>query len=338
MVEKPRVRNIIELARIAGVSPGTVSRALSGTGMISQKTRERIKALAREHDFRPNVMARNLRIQRTGAIGVVVPLGHETSQHISDPFFISMLGYLADQLTERGYDLMLSRVIPQREDWLDQIIDTGRIDGLILLGQSDQTATLERIAARYLPMVVWGGYRPGQNYCSVGSDNRIGGKLAAAHLIARGCRSIAFFGDPRAVEIVQRFEGVKDALREAGISEQQLSQFPAHLTAEVAQPRIVEWIERTGKLPDGIVAASDVVAMTTIRVLAEHGISVPADIKIIGYDDLPLAQHTMPQLTTIRQNFQAGATHLVDLLLRRIGGEETESVVMTPELVVRAST
>jgi DNA-binding LacI/PurR family transcriptional regulator len=79
-----RIRNIKELAELAGVSAGTVSRALTDTGLISEKTRERIKALAREHDFRPNLMARNLRIQKTGAIGVVIPLGHETGQHISD--------------------------------------------------------------------------------------------------------------------------------------------------------------------------------------------------------------------------------------------------------------
>ena len=101
MTERPRIRNIADLAKIAGVSPGTVSRALSGAGLISQKTRDRIQALAREHEFRPNIMARNLRIQRTGAIGVLIPLGHETGQHISDPFFITMLGLLADALTQR---------------------------------------------------------------------------------------------------------------------------------------------------------------------------------------------------------------------------------------------
>jgi DNA-binding LacI/PurR family transcriptional regulator len=107
LTDKPRIRNINDLAKLAGVSAGTVSRALSDTGLISEKTRERIKALAREHDFRPNIMARNLRIQKTGAIGVVIPLGHDPGQHISDPFFITMLGLLADELTEKGYDLVL---------------------------------------------------------------------------------------------------------------------------------------------------------------------------------------------------------------------------------------
>ena len=137
MNTKARIRNISDLAKIAGVSPGTVSRALSDTGLISQKTRDRIKALAREYDFRPNIMARNLRIQKTGAIGVVIPLGHETGQHISDPFFIEMFGRLADEITERDYQVLLCRVTKTSEGWLDKIIQSQRQDGIIIVGQSD---------------------------------------------------------------------------------------------------------------------------------------------------------------------------------------------------------
>ncbi len=337
MDEKPRVRNIIELARIAGVSPGTVSRALSGTGMISQKTRDRIRDLAKEHDFRPNVMARNLRIQRTGAIGVVIPLGHEATQHLSDPFFITMLGLLADALTERGYDLVLSRVVPTSDDWLDQIVDTGRVDGVIMIGQSDQSDVISRVALRYPPIVAWGGHDEGQTYCSVGTDNRIGGEIATAHLIDRGCRDITFFGDPRALEIMQRLEGCKAAMHKAGLDHGPTI-VPVHLTAELAQPAIAEFFDSTPKLPQGIFAVSDLIALTTLRVMAERGLNAPADIKVIGFDDLPLAAHSTPPISTIRQDLQAGAAMLVDLLFRRIAGEETESVEMTPELVIRAST
>ncbi len=337
MTEKQRVRNISDLARIAGVSPGTVSRALSDTGLISQKTRDRIKALAREHDFRPNIMARNLRIQRTGAIGVVIPLGHETGQHISDPFFITMLGLLADELTERGYDLMLSRVIPKDGDWLDRFVDSGRVDGLIVIGQSDQSATLDRVAARYRPLVVWGGHSKGQVHCSVGSDNFAGGDLATTHLIERGCKRIAFFGDSRALEIGQRLEGCKAALARAGLMDQ-LSIVPAHLVAEAAHPDIAGFLTSGGARPQGIVAASDVIAMSALRVLAELGLSVPDDVRLIGYDGLALGEQTVPRLSTVKQDLTTGAHNLVDLLLRRIAGEETGSVVMPPELVVRLST
>ena len=331
-----RIRNIAELAELAGVSPGTVSRALSGAGLISAKTRTRIQQLAHTHGFTPNAMARNLRIQRTGAIGVVIPLGHEVGQHISDPFFMTMLGYLADALTERGYDLLLSRVIPKGDDWLDRIVDSGRVDGVIVIGQSDQAETLDRVAARYRPLVVWGGHMPDQIHCSVGSDNMLGGDLATTHLIERGCRHIAFFGDARALEIGQRLAGCRAAMERAGIADG-LRIFPAHLTADDAHPNIQIFLNESDGRPQGIVAVSDVVAMSALNALTERNIAVPDQVRIIGYDDLPVAQQTVPRLTTVRQDFAGGAAHLVDLLFKRIGGANTNSVVMPPELIVRLS-
>jgi DNA-binding LacI/PurR family transcriptional regulator len=335
-VAKAKVRNIADLAKIAGVSPGTVSRALSGSSLISEKTRARIRALADKHAFRPSSVARNLRTQRTGAIGVVIPLGHERGQHISDPFFMTLLGYLADDLTERGYDLVLSRVIPDSGKWLETIIDAGRSDGVIVIGQSDQVAVLDKAAARHKALVAWGGYTPGQIHCSVGSDNYLGGAIAAQHLIDRGCKQLAFLGDPRALEIEQRLQGCKAAMKAAGM-ERRLKVLPTHLTMEASGEDIAALL-RDGQHPDGIVAASDVIAMNALRVLAEHKIAVPRDVRVVGYDDLALAEQTVPRLTTVRQDIRSGARYLVDCLMRRIDGDETASVVMRPELVVRMST
>ena len=331
-----RIRNITDLAKLAGVSPGTVSRALADSQLIAKKTRERIQELAREHDFRPNVMARNLRIKRAGAIGVLIPLGHETGQHISDPFFMTLLGHLADALTERGHDLLLSRVIPTDHGWLNRVVDSGRVDGVILIGQSDQFEVIDKLAERYLPMVAWGANMPGQIHCSVGSDNRKGGELAARHLIERGCRNFAFFGDPIAPEISERLAGCRTALSEAGMGDA-LTILPAHLTAETAHPTISKWLDETKTIPNGIIAASDVIAMSALRALSEHKVSVPDEVRIVGYDDLSFANQTVPPLTTIRQDLSAGAAHLVDLLFRRIAGEPTHSVVLEPTLVVRQS-
>lgn len=331
-----RIRNIKDLAELAGVSTGTVSRALAGSELISQKTRERIQALADEHSFRPNALARNLRIQRTGAIGVLIPLGHEAGQHLSDPFFITMLGLLADALTQRGYDLLLSRVIPTDSGWLERMTDSGRVDGVIVIGQSDQAAVIDAVAGRYRPLVVWGGHSTGQVHCSVGSDNRLGGDMAASHLIAKGCERIAFFGDPRAQEIAQRLEGCRDAMARAGL-EDQLSIVPAHLVAEEAHCSIAAYLGQAGQRPQGIVAASDVIAMSALRVLAELGLSVPGDVRVVGYDGLALGEQTVPRLTSVSQDLTQGAHHLVDLLLRRIAGEETHSVIMDPRLVIRMS-
>jgi DNA-binding LacI/PurR family transcriptional regulator len=154
MKDQGRVRNITDLARLAGVSPGTVSRALADSQLIARKTRERIQQLAREHDFRPNVMARNLRTRRAGAIGVLMPL-EQGNGDSSDIPSTDLLGHLADALTGRGYDLLLSRIIPNDPESLNRVVDSGRVDGVIVIAPSDQLATIDHIASRYRPMVAW---------------------------------------------------------------------------------------------------------------------------------------------------------------------------------------
>lgn len=331
-----RARTIAELAKLAGVSGGTVSRALQGSELISAETRERIAALAREHDFHPNITARNLRIRRTGAIGVVIPMGHDQAQHLSDPFFMAMLANLADGLSERGYNLLLSRVLPADPQWLGRFVDHGQVDGVILIGQSDQSEVIERIAARYRPLVVWGANLPDQVQCTVGTDNHLGGAIAARHLLSRGVASFAFLGDPGAPEIAQRLAGVRDELARSGL-DGNLQVLPAHLTAETAHQAISDWLDATKIVPGGIIAASDVIALSALRALAEHEFAVPHDVKVVGYDDLPIADQATPPLTTIRQPIAQGAAMLIDLLFRRLGGEDTSPVVMEPQLIVRAS-
>ena len=326
--------NVADLAKIAGVSPATVSRALAGNPVISAATRKRVTDLATEHGFKLNQQARNLRLGRTRAIGVVVPLGHETGQHFSDPFFITMLGHLADALTERGFDLLLSRVIPTDDAWLDRMLDAGRTDGLIVIGQSNQSAALDRAAARGAAMVVWGGGRPGQMHCSVGTDNRAGAALATRHLLDIGRRHLAFFGNPEALEIADRQSGFLDECRKADVEADTLA---VHLTPESAYAMIAEYLERR-PAPTGIVAASDTIAMMAVRALAERRLRVPEDVAVIGYDDVTLASHTTPPLTTIRQDIARGAALLVELLFRKMAGEAVEPIVLPPELVIRGST
>jgi DNA-binding LacI/PurR family transcriptional regulator len=336
MTEKQEIRSLADLARLAGVTPGTVSRALSGTGLIGAATRERIRKLAEEHDYRPNVLARNLRTRKTGAIGVVLPLGHEKGQHVSDPFFMTLLGHLADAVTERGYDLLLSRVIPEDDQWLSRVAKSGRVDGVIVIGQSDQAHVLDKVAESYAPMVVWGARLDGAKHCTVGSDNRRGGMLAAEHLIASGCKRIAFFGDPGVPEFAQRLEGVTTAVKAAGLVPADLD-LPVHLTPEAAYAAISAYLAQ-GVPADGIVAASDIIAMNAIRALHDRGIEVPGQVSVVGYDDVSIAAHTSPPLTTVRQDLAGGAGLLVDLLFRRIAGETTASVELAPELIIRAST
>lgn len=334
-VPDPTFASLADLAKAAGVSTSTVSRALAGHSIVNAATRARIVELAQAHGFQPNQMARNLRLRRSQSIGLVLPLGHETGQHLSDPFFNAMLGYLADAVTARGYDLLMSRVIPVDGGWLDRLVDSGRVDGVLIIGQSDQAVVLNRVAARYRPLVVWGANDPSYAHCTVGSDNRLGGAMAARHLIGSGRRRLAFLGNPQAPEIAQRHQGFVETCREAGIDADSRT-LPVHLTLEETYSAISEHLS-DNPAPDGIVAASDIIAMGAIRALTARHLSVPGDVAVVGYDDVEIAAHTTPPLTTIRQQIERGAALMVDLMFKRMAGEEATSVVLPPELVVRGS-
>ncbi|WP_246543271.1 LacI family DNA-binding transcriptional regulator [Novosphingobium profundi] len=331
------IRTLADLARLAGVSAGTVSRALAGKSLVNVETRERIQALARKHGFRPNQMASKLRSRRTGVIGVVIPLGHDKRQHISDPFFLTLLGALADELTESGYDLMLSRAIPDdSSDWLERMTGSGMVDGVIVVGQSDQFANIERVAAHYRPMVVWGQYRPGQIHCAVGTDNFAGGKRATEKLIESGARRIAFLGGTAGVEIAKRFEGTMAAAKAAGLT---VTHLPVHMAPEQLAEEVSAALGYGSGIEfDGIVAGSDLIAMAALRVLFENGHRVPDEVQVIGFDDLPIAAQTFPPLSTIRQEIQEGARLMVEKLKARINGDACESAIMKPTLVIREST
>jgi len=298
---RPVVRTLSDLARIAGVSAGTVSRALAGNSLVNVETRERIVSLAREHGFRPNQMASSLRRQKTDVIGIAIPLGHDQRQQVSDAFFMTLLGHLADALTERGYDLMLRRVIPERdEDWLDRFIGSGMIDGVLVIGQSDQFDRIEDVADGYLPMVVWGNHAEGQRHCVVGTDNRLGGRLAVERLIAGGARHIYFLGDISAVEFAARYAGAADAARRLGV---EITPLTSHLSSDRLEAEVAANLDRAFAPGDAIFAATDSLAMASLARLKVNGVAVPEQVLVIGFDDLPMASQTAPRLPPSGRTF-----------------------------------
>ena len=333
--DRSPVTTLADLARVAGLSPSTVSRALAGNPVIRRETRERVVALAIAHGFTPDPVGRNLRTGRTRTISVVMPLGHEVGQPISDPFFITLLGHLADSLTAQGYGLLLSRVIPTGDAWLAGAADRSRADGILVIGQSDQIASIEATARTYRPMVIWGAQFPGLTQCVVGSDNRRGGELATQHLLQAGRRRLVFFGNPDLPELGQRYQGFLSAHEAVGVPPLAHA-LPVHLTPQTAYETILAFLD-AGNHFDGVVAATDIIALATIRALHERGLRVPQDVAVVGYDDLEIAIHATPALTTVRQDIAGGAQAMVELLLRRIAGEDAPSRVLPAELVVRAS-
>ncbi|MES2019035.1 MAG: LacI family DNA-binding transcriptional regulator [Pseudomonadota bacterium] len=325
-----------DIARLAGVSKATVSRALNRSTLVNEETRNRILELASSLKYTINIGAQNLRLKQNRTVGVVVPFDSDTRQHLSDPFFLSMLGSLADALTERGYDMLLSRVDAEQIDAAAQPFDTGRVIGIILIGQWRQHDQLNQLAARQVPIVVWGAQLPQQLYTTVGGDNVSGGMLATDHLIARGCRRIAFFGDINLPEVAQRYRGYCNALAKHGLPvDPQLRVSVSFLPTGGSQA--VQEMARRAVDYDAVFACSDLLAMTAINTLRELGRQVPRDVAVVGYDDIELATYFHPPLTTIRQPIREAGQALVNALLALVDGKAPPSEQLPTELISRAT-
>lgn len=321
---------------MAGVHTSTVSRALAGSPLVEKSVRERILKIARSQGYKVNSTARSLRLQRSQNISVAIPLGHEVTQSLADPFFMQMLGFLADEITQRGYGILLQKVLPPMTDWLPDLVASRRSDGIVVVGQSTEHKVLETVANDYQPLVVWGGKINHQSYCTVGSDNIGGVRLATEHLLKLGRRKIVFLGDTKVPEMRLRYRGYVDALGHGPSGTAEKRNIPTHMTGDKAYDAVRNALDKGEKF-DAIIGATDVIAISAIRAIAAAGLRVPDDIAVVGYDDIAFAAHSNPPLTTVRQDIEMGAKLMVDLLFRRMDGEATESVTMPTELIIRES-
>lgn len=325
-----------DIARLAGVSASTVSRALAGNAKIPEQTREAIEAIADEHGYVINRSARNLRQSLTRTVCVAVPLGHETDQLVTDPFFLRLFGHMADAIGSRRHDTLLVREPSPDPLWLQRLIRSQRADGYIIVGQSDQHDALNLAASNFLPMVVGGSELADQLYCSVGSDNYAGGRLATEHLLRTGRRRILFVGPATLPQVDRRFAGYVDTLVDHGIDYDPACLLDVHFNGSEAYDRVAAAIA-SGLTFDAVFAASDGIAWAAIRAIEAAGLGCPADVAVVGFDDTEVALQARPSLTTIRQNVASVGETLVDLLFRRMEGIDTASAVLPVELVVRDS-
>jgi DNA-binding LacI/PurR family transcriptional regulator len=327
-----------DIARMAGVSIATVSRALSGSPLIQAATRERIEDLARSLNYQVNAGAASLRRRDVSTVGVVILEDRERPmQAASDPFVMGLVGSLADALAEKGQDMLLARYQADRRTQLATLVDSGRVAGLIVMGQWSWHDSLNDLARRGVPMAVWGAAPPGTLYPVVGSDNERGGHLATQHLLQQGCRRLGFLGDRQHPEVALRHAGFLRALNEAGLAEPLAWQHPIAFEAPDTRSIVAQWAS-TGDWPDGVFVCSDLAALTLMRALADHGVPVPQRVKVVGYDDIPLAAHTQPSLTTVSQPFAEAGRALVHTLGERLEGRFLGPVVLATELRLREST
>lgn len=322
-----------DLASLAGVSVSTVSRALNDHALISARTKQRIWALARDHDypFRPNMPTAP--IGATGSVAIVTPRNRGRPLPLSHPFFLELLASIGEAARARDCDFTVSHTSPATFEDLVVCTTTSRADGVIFLGQSMPVDAFNRLAETKAKFVVWGAELPGQLYCSIGSDNRQGGRRSTLHLARIGRTRIVFLGgsDP---EAMQRRHGYFDALAEARLesSEERVANVEFELdSAEAALAGMI----RRGVPFDGVVAASDLIALGAMRALRRAGRSVPGEVSVVGYDDMLLSRLSTPALSTVRQDTVEAGRLLVSRILDHQPDQESER--LPTELIVRES-
>jgi DNA-binding LacI/PurR family transcriptional regulator len=336
-VSHSRKMTMAELAKLARVDVSTVSRALNNSPLVKNDTKIEILRMAAEVGYVVNASARNLRRRSSEAIGMVIPLRPESGQTLSDPFFLEIVGAVSQAASTRGYDLIIS--VPKEEEKIagQRLLQTGRADGLIVIGQAGRLHRLDALGDLSSKIVVWGGSDSHANYTIVGSNNLEGGRLAANHLLSLGRRRIAFVGPIALPEVKLRFDGFVSAHERYNVPVNPALSLNVEFGADTAYSDIINFLE-SGETFDAIFAASDVLAMKAILALQSKGIVVPEDIAVIGYDNIGQSALSTPPLTTIDQSIGLGGAMLVDALLRKLEGEVVLSQMTPTQLVIRGST
>jgi DNA-binding LacI/PurR family transcriptional regulator len=334
MADNSNTKTTLEdLAKLAGVSISTVSRALNDQPPISTRTKHRIWALARDHNYPFRDSMPTAPIGAEGSIVIVTPHMRGRPLPLSHPFFLELLASIGEAARARSCDFTVSHVAPASLDDLVVATSTSRASGVIFLGQSMLHEEFNQLADTNARFVVWGAHMPGQRYRSIGSDNLLGGRRATLHLARLGRRAILFLGgsDP---EARQRRRGYLDALDEFGIEADPKLITPVEFELESAEAAVGRLLRR-GIAFDGIVAASDLIALGAIRALRRAGISVPGDVSVVGYDDMLLSRLSTPALSTIRQDtFLAGQSLVASIL---DPGHDSPPGYLPTELIVRES-
>lgn len=324
-----------DIARLAGVSVSAVSLALRGSPSIGEQTRQRIAELARSLNYRVNVRARNLRTGTNRTVAVVVPYTKADRHHLTDPFYLALIGSIADALVNEGFQMLLARA-EESDDDLASLYHTGQAAGIVLTDASRPHEVCNRLTVAGVPLVVWGAPMARQLYCTVGSNNRQGARMGTLHLLDQGARQVAFVGDIELPEGAERYAGYRDALLERGLSVEP----GLHVSQDSRDTKDLDWLSSLLKhpsRPDAIMASGDLIAMMVVRALKELGLKVPTDVVVCGFDDIPTAASFEPALTTVRQPTTDAGRAVVTALMRQLDGHTADSVQLQTQLMERAS-
>ena len=331
-----RVKTIADIARLAGVSKATVSRALNDSPLVSVATRERVRGIAREHGFEMNDPARRLSRRRSDVIALVT-YAYAASEKVPDAFVLEIMSGLTGGLHAGGYDLLVIQTASGDTSWIARYLDSGRVDGFVLLAASCTVEHLRALEARGAPFVIWGLASDTRSYSTVSGDSFAGGRMATEHLLRTGRSRVAFIGGPiTESEVQDRYGGYAAALGAAGIAVDDELVAYGNYKAESGAAKMRELLEHRADI-DAVFVCSDVMAVAAIEELSAHGRNVPDDVAVVGYDDVAIAAHSDPPLTTVRQPGPLAGRLLAQSLIQYLSTGVVTHVSIPAELVVRGS-
>ncbi|MGF6158229.1 LacI family repressor for deo operon, udp, cdd, tsx, nupC, and nupG [Ensifer sp. KUDG1] len=334
MSERPKIKDIAERA---GVSVATVSRALSGSSLVTDETRKRVNALARELNYRPNVSARNLRTRRSMSVLLVV-------RDVGNPFYLEILKGVEATAREAGYAVLMGNTEndPDREVEYFNMLRDGHADGMILMtGKLPPPQPGESADLSHLPVVIALEMIEGSGFPHVQIDNVAAAQAAVEHLIALGHRRIAHIAGPLPeVMALHRRDGYRAAMKAAGLDIPEGYEVRGDYLLESGEARAAD-LFALPEPPTAIFAANDEMAYGAIHALRRLGRDVPGDVSVVGFDDLYLSKAFYPPLTTVSQpRADIGRTAMSQLLNVLSDGEVgTEPAIVLPTtLNIRGST
>ncbi len=346
---KKQVKKAVTLADIAAqasVTPMTVSRVINGNGYVHVETRERVLRVAREMNYRRNALARGLKRQRTETIGLVIG-------DIANPFAAELSRGVREILEQRGYTLFIcvSEHNPKEDvEAFDSLADH-RADGIIVATRASKSGNekLQELLNAGIPISLIGRDFRHPHADLVTADHLKGGYEATRHLIELGHKRIGFVGVSLTQTIrLRRFQGYLEALHEHHldvdekliVGPRSLDQMPGYSTEEMGYEGMMKLLELKER-PTAVFARNDFTAVGALNAIKRAGLGIPEDIAVVGYDDIPLASHTSPTLTTVRQPTREQGRVAAEFLLRRIE-EDPERAraeqTFECELIVREST
>lgn len=328
---------IKDIARILGISPSTVSRALKDHPDINSDTKKAVNELANKLKYQPNAVALSLKNSRSNTIGIIIP-------EIVHYFFSSVISGIEDIASQRGYTVIIcqSNESFDREVANAKTLLSHRVDG-ILISISKQTNTFthfQNLQEGGIPLVFFDRIAPGINADQVIIDDIEASYDATRHLIENGCKRIAHFAGPQSLLIGRnRLQGYINALTEAGLPVDNRLIIQAD-TFEKARNTVGQMLD-SGIVPDGIFAVNDMTAIGAMQTIQKRGLRIPEDVSIVGFSDGYLSGVTDPHLSSVDQHGYEMGTMAAEMLFKRILSDETEYIpeikTLKANLIVRGS-